>query len=99
MEVGQRKREDEGLRREGELPRADLKVQCLARPAVDLVGGERFERRFRLADHGLQVGEGDRTDQGGRGEYAGLRGSSPHTAWCHAASIWKWKGAMSSKRR
>ena len=25
--------------------------------------------------------------------------SSPHTESCHAASIWKWNGAMSSKRR
>ena len=53
MEVGQREREDEGLRREGEPPRADLKVQVLARPAVDLIGGERLQRRFRLGDHGL----------------------------------------------
>src|SRR5882724_10140571 len=42
MEVGQRKRENEGLRREGEPPRADLKVQVLARPAVNLVGGKRL---------------------------------------------------------
>ena len=39
MEVGQREREYEGLRRKGEPARADLKVKILARPAVDLVGG------------------------------------------------------------
>ena len=55
MEVGQRKREDEGLRREGEPPRADLKVQVLACPAVDLVGGERLQRREgRLAMSGAR---------------------------------------------
>src|SRR3546814_3366288 len=79
MEVWQREREDEGLRREGEPPRADLKVQRPACPAVDLVRGKRFQRRFRLADHGLQVGEGDRADQRGRGEHAGLRGLQPRS--------------------
>ena len=48
MEVGQRKRKDEGLRREGEPPRADLKIQVLARPAVDVVGGERLQCRLEL---------------------------------------------------
>jgi hypothetical protein len=53
MEVGQREREYEGLRRKGEPARADLKVQILARPSIDLIGGERFQRRFRAGDHGL----------------------------------------------
>src|SRR3546814_14073973 len=63
MEVWQREREDEGLRREGEPQRADLKVQRPACPAVELVRGKSFQRRFRLADHGMQVGEGDRADR------------------------------------
>jgi hypothetical protein len=39
MEVGQRERKDEGFRREGESPRADLEVQVFAISAVDLIGG------------------------------------------------------------
>src|SRR5947207_1656892 len=87
MEVRQRKREYEGLRREGEQARADLKVKILARPAVDLVGGERLQRHFGAGDHGSRVGEGDRTDQGGRANTPVFTASSPHTQWCHAASI------------
>jgi hypothetical protein len=48
-----------------------------------------------FADHRPQVGEGDRSHQGGSNTPV-FAASSPHTAWCHAASIWKWKGAMSS---
>ena len=45
MEVGQREREDEVLRREGEPPRADLEIELLARAAVDLVlrGGDEVQ--------------------------------------------------------
>jgi hypothetical protein len=35
------------------LSRADLKVQILARPSIDLIGGQRFQRRFRAGDRGL----------------------------------------------
>lgn len=77
MEVGQREREEEGFWREGESTRTDLEVQVLARPAIDLLGGERLQRRFRLGDHGPEVGERNRSDQGGRGEDAVLHGLEP----------------------
>src|SRR5262245_22937550 len=77
MEVWQREREDEGLRREGESPWANLQVQLLTRASVDLVGREGLQRRFRLADHGLQVGEGNWSDRAGRREHAGLERLHP----------------------
>src|ERR1051326_3015416 len=94
MEVWQRERENEGLRRESKPSRADLEVQVLARAVVNLFGDERLQRRFCLADHRLQVRKGNRSDQGGRGERAGLEGlDSPHgmmacrfdlkMKWCH----------------
>lgn len=49
MEVGQRERENEGLRREGKPPRADVKIEVFARPSVDFVGLERLSERLRRA--------------------------------------------------
>ena len=77
MEVWQRERENEGLRRESKPSRADLEVQVLARAVINLFGDERLQRRFCLADHRLQVSEGNRSHQGGRGERAVLESLDP----------------------
>ena len=44
-------------------PRADPKVEFVARPAVHLVRSESRQRRFRLADHGSQAGERELSDR------------------------------------
>src|SRR5262249_60037024 len=57
----------------------EINVQVLAGPAIDLIGGERLQRRYRLADYGSQVGERHRSDRRGWGEHAGLHSlQSPH---------------------
>ena len=94
MEVGQRKRKEEGLRRESESPRSDLKVQVLACPAIDLVGLKASSAAFALLSC-PQLDERNRSDQAGGVNTPVFAASSPQTEWCHAASIWKWKGAMS----
>lgn len=52
--------------------RGPIWVEALTGPAVDLRGGERFQRSFRLADHGPSVGERKGSDECGRVEYARL---------------------------
>jgi len=65
------------LGRESEHPRADLKVQVLARPSIDLFRSESLQRFFRLANHGLQISKGERANRCGRGEHAGFRSFQP----------------------
>ena len=89
IEVGQRKGKDEGFRGEGQSPRADLKVQVLARPAVDLVRREPSSAVSALPIMARRSAKGTGPANAGGLNLPVFTASSPHTEWCQAASIWK----------
>lgn len=95
MEVRQR---EGGLRREGEPLRTDPEVQFLARPAFRLIRGEGSQRVSALPTRVRKSANGTGPTSAGGSKTPVLAASSPHTAWCQAASIWKCNGAMSAAR-